>query len=71
VNTVLIRYLTSDQEAKLLDNLPHMYRPLILMALNTGLRQGELLRLTWADIDWNVGVLTIHERRLAIGAVHR
>ena len=33
------------------------------MAVNTGLRQGELLRLTWADIDWNVGVLTIHETK--------
>jgi len=40
-----------------------MYHPLILMALNTGLRQGELLQLTWADIDWNVGVLTIHETK--------
>ena len=63
VNNVLVRYLTADQEATLLDCLPEKYRSLILMALNTGLRQGELLRLTWADIDWNVGVLTIHETK--------
>jgi len=63
VNNVLVRYLTQDQEAALLECLPEKYRPFILMAVNTGLRQGELLRLTWADIDWNVGVLTIHETK--------
>ena len=63
VNNVLVRYLTPEQEATLLDCLPQKYRPLILMAVNTGIRQGELLRLTWADIDWNAGVLTIHETK--------
>ena len=63
VNNVLVRYLTPDQEAALLDVLPERFRPLVLTALNTGLRQGELLRLTWADVDWNVGVLTIQETK--------
>jgi len=63
VNNVLVRYLTPDQEATLLSYLPEKYRPVVITALNTGLRQGELLRLTWADIDWNVGVLTIHETK--------
>jgi integrase len=63
VNNVLVRYLTPDQEATLLSHLPEKYRPIVLLAVNTGLRQGELLRLTWADIDWNVGVLTIHETK--------
>lgn len=53
VNNVLVRYLTPDQEIRLLAYLPEKYRPLIVMALNAGLRQGELLRLTWGDIDWN------------------
>ena len=38
-------------------------RQLFSPPLNTGLRQGELLRLTWADIDWNVGVLTVNETK--------
>jgi len=63
VNNVLVRYLTPDQEATLLSHLPEKYRPVVVTALNTGLRQGELLRLTWADVDWNVGVLTIHETK--------
>jgi len=63
INNVLVRYLTPDQEEGLLNRLPEKYRAIILVALNTGLRQGELLRLTWADIDWNAGVLTIHETK--------
>ena len=63
VNNVLVRYLTADQEASLLNALPERFRPLVLTAINTGLRQGELLRLTWADIDWNVGVLTVQETK--------
>jgi len=63
VNNVLVRYLTPHQETTLLSHLPENHRPVVLTAVNTGLRQGELLRLTWADIDWNVGVLTIHETK--------
>lgn len=75
VNNVLVRYLTPDQESALLDALPERFRPLVLTALNTGLRQGELLRLTWADVDWNVGILTVQEtkagdrRRLPMNSV--
>lgn len=32
-------------------------------AINTGLRQGELLQLTWSDIDWNAGILTVQETK--------
>src|SRR5713226_7503711 len=63
VNNVLVRYLTPDQEAALLDALPERFRSIVLTAVNTGLRQGELLRLTWADVDWNVGILTVQETK--------
>ena len=63
VNNVLVRYLTPDQESALLNVLPERFRPVVLTALNTGLRQGELLRLTWADVDWNVGILTVQDTK--------
>jgi integrase len=53
----------ADRESTLLSHLPEKYRPIVLTALNTGLRQGELLRLAWADVDWNMGVLNIHETK--------
>lgn len=62
-NNVLVRYLTASQETHLLTSLPARFHPIVSTALHTGLRQGELLRLRWADIDWTVGVLTIHETK--------
>ena len=37
--------------------------PLFTLAIATGLRQGELLGLTWADVDWAAGTLRV-ERQL-------
>jgi integrase len=37
----------------------HRLEPLFLAALGTGLRQGELLALRWADVDLDAGTLTV------------
>ena len=42
-----------------------LYRTIFLAALKTGIRQGELLALTWADID--LQEKTIHVRRSFTG----
>ena len=63
VNNMLVRYLTAEQESTLLEQLPLQYRPVVQIAINTGLRQGELLQLTWSDIDWNAGILTVQETK--------
>jgi integrase len=49
------------------DELPHLfgkfadgvYRTLFLVALKTGMRQGELLALTWGDIDLSAAVIRV------------
>jgi len=41
---------TAEQQ-RLIDAIPARMRPLFLLALETGLRLGELLRLSWADVD--------------------
>ena len=63
VNNVLLRYLTPEQEARLYDHLSQKYHSIVKVALNTGCRQGELLRLRWKEVDWNIGVMTIHETK--------
>jgi integrase len=50
-----VRYLTEDERKRLLAVCKTSYWPrlyaLVLMALTTGARRGELLRMTWQDID--------------------
>jgi excisionase family DNA binding protein len=43
--------LTPEQEATLLQASPLYLRQVILTALNTGMRLGELERLKWSDVD--------------------
>lgn len=51
-----IDFLTQEEGCLLLTTARQhrpMFYPLLLTALRTGMRQGELLALQWGDIDWN------------------
>jgi integrase len=47
------RWLTMEEEKRLLDKAtnPQWLRPLLIVALHTGMRKGEILNLKWQDID--------------------
>jgi len=45
------RWLTVDEEVSLLENSPEWLRDIILFNLHTGLRQDELLSLTWDRVN--------------------
>lgn len=45
------RRIEPDEERALLSAAPDHLRPLIVFALDTGMRRGEMLTLTWADVD--------------------
>jgi integrase len=57
------RILTREEEAKLLEAFNTPYRkhaiPLVIAALDTGLRKGELLRLVWSDVDLTLGLIRL------------
>jgi integrase len=58
-----VRYLEADERARLFEAVkaskyPRLYA-LTLMAMKTGARRGELLALTWRDIDLAAGVATL------------
>jgi integrase len=47
-----VRPLTTDQVLALVDAAPDRYRALVVLAAGSGLREGELLALDVARIDW-------------------
>lgn len=58
-----IRFLSDEERAALLDSCkasrsPYLY-PIVLLALSTGMRQGEITGLRWKDIDLVRGAATI------------
>jgi integrase len=56
---VRVRYLTQDQAKKLLAELPEHQQATVLFALATGLRQRNILDLTWDRVDMSRRVATI------------
>jgi integrase len=54
-----IRYLLDDEAARLVNACPRDFRELVLAALLTGARYGELARMTAGDFDPQAGTVTI------------
>jgi len=46
-----LRYLEPEEIKKLLDACTPYLRPIVVTALNTGMRKGEILNLKWSDVD--------------------
>jgi integrase len=41
---------------------PYLY-PVVVLALSTGMRQGEIMGLKWEDVDLHQGRITLHETK--------
>jgi integrase len=76
------RWLTEDEEKRLLENSPGWLREIISFALNTGLRQDELLSLEWNRVNLfrktiliqntkNGKPKTVPLNQIAIGVIER
>ena len=61
------RCLNPEEEARLMDALPERLRPLVVVALHTGMRRGELRALQWEDVDFSTGTLRIHRDKAGDG----
>ncbi|HEX8174039.1 MAG TPA: site-specific integrase [Pyrinomonadaceae bacterium] len=50
-----IRFLTEDEEARLMKQIGgrELLRSVVIFALNTGLRRGEIFSLRWSEVDWS------------------
>jgi len=63
VDNSKVRYLSKDEEARLRENLQscdtNFLEVIVLLALNTGMRKGELLSLEWNHVNFENKILTV------------
>lgn len=62
-----VRFLSDDERKRLLkacyeSHNPYIY-PVVVLALSTGMRQGEIMGLTWDAVDLNRGRAILHETK--------
>ncbi len=62
-NNQRVRYLEKEEIKRLLENCPDYLKPIVLVALNTGMRQGEILNLEWPDIDFHQELIYINDSK--------
>jgi integrase len=53
------RFLTHEEAHRLLAAASPDFRPILIVALGTGMRRGEILSLRWTDLDLVRGIITI------------
>lgn len=53
------RVLTEEEEARLLKECSPHLKPIVLTAIYTGMRLGEILSLTWENVHLNEGYITV------------
>ncbi len=57
-----IRYITSEQFDKFISYVDdELYKCIFIFLFHTGCRKGEMLALTWDDVDFNNNIITINK----------
>lgn len=63
VSNFIERWLTLEEEGKLLKASQEWLQEITVFAINTGLRQSEILDLTWRQVDLNRRTIVIYEQK--------
>lgn len=53
------RFLSEEEFNKLMEFAPEPLKPIILVAVFTGMRRGEILNLIWKDIKFDLGLIYV------------
>jgi integrase len=62
-----VRFLSDEERDALLtackaSSNPYLF-PVVVLALSTGMRQGEIMNLTWDDVDFKRQQITLHDTK--------
>ena len=60
-NNRRLRYLTKDECRQLVEACDKHLRPIVVTALNTGMRKSEILNLKWENVDLNYGFILLDQ----------
>jgi integrase len=60
-----IRYLTPDEERRLFEKFDkcEWLKPIVLIALHTGMRRGEICNLQWFDLNFDRGLIHVRDTK--------
>ncbi|MFA4845096.1 MAG: site-specific integrase [Patescibacteria group bacterium] len=68
-DNTLVRFLSSEEEARLIDAAHHLHpnspplHDFIVIALNTGLREANIMRLHASEVDFETCTITVRQKR--------
>lgn len=58
-----VRYLEKEEIVKLLAKCSARLRPIVITALNTGMRRSEILNLKWHDVDFQRDIISLWDTK--------
>ncbi len=56
---IIVRYLSADEDRRLVEACSPSLLPIVTLALHTGMRLGELLHLEWKDVDFEQRLIRV------------
>lgn len=62
-DNIIVRYLTEDEEKRLLAGCTATLRPIVLCGLHTGMRRSEILDLQWQDVDLDQRLICVRKTK--------
>jgi integrase len=62
-----VRFLDDDELERFLkackESSNHLLYPYVVLSISTGMRRGEVLNLTWKDVDFKTGRIILHQTK--------
>lgn len=62
-NNTIVRYLTPKEQQMLIACCNEHLRPIVITALNTGMRKSEILNLKWVNVDFTLKQISVLETK--------